>query len=433
MSSYYPNKQRPYGNVPIWATDETMTDPGQAWDGTPSKIRPSDGIIAAGFLPTEQPPAERVNWALNDPTRRLASLNLVEARTFVEPLGAAGTGATSAGVGNAVGWFAGARWQAVETIFHATNSTIVEKSIDGGYNWTTTLTVPSAVFSGIATRETALKAGATAASYTLTGVAKIQLTGGDVSTNNAWAPTTLTGSGTFNTAQYVIADPYEDDVFLVAGNDFITGSTTPVVWRVTAPLGVFGSQVKVTMGSPVAFFYPMQTVAASPDYKLACGWSGVINGLFRWQDGDTTATAVTSPTASEIKQLLWLPEDSLFLLIADAGPGVELWTSADGATGTWTQLDPVAGGTALFDAANGYLNGACVRGSIIMIPLSVSGTGHVAVSGDGGATWDIISDPIVRHSSSKVVQRICDLGPRFIAGGYNAASAVFHALTLRVG
>ena len=428
MSSYYPNKQRPYGNVTIWATDETMTDPGQAWDGTPSKIRPSDGIIAAGFLPTEQPPAERVNWALNDPTRRLASLNLAEARTFVEPLGAAGVGATSAGVGNEVGWFAGARWQAVETIFHATNSTIVEKSVDGGYSWTTTLTVPSAVFSGIATRETALKAGATAASYTLTGAAKIALTGGDVSTNNAWdSTTTLTGDGVLNTASYVIADPYEDDVFLVTGNSTIS---TPAVWRVTAPLGVYSAQSTITM--PL-YFSPMRTVAAGLDYKVACGWTGVTNGLFRWQDGATTGTSVTSPTTSEIKQVLWLPEDSLFLLIADAGPGVELWTSADGATGTWTQLDPVAGGTALFDAATTYVNGACVRGSIIMIPLLVSGTGHVAVSGDGGATWEIISDPIARHSASKVVQRICDLGPRFIAGGYNTASAVYHALTLRVG
>ena len=433
MSSSYPNKRRPYGPPAIWATDATMTAPSMPYDGAATKTRPSDGLTAAGFLVDERPPADRWNWKWNDQDRRHASIDLIEARTFVEP-GTPDAGNTTAGTGSTVGWFAGARWGQFDVIYHATNSTAVERSVNGGYTWSTVFNVPSAVFSGICTRETALKAGGTAASYTLTGVAKIALTGGDPVTNNAWASTTLTGSGASNSAACIVADPYVSDVFLVGGNDFITATTTPVVWRVTAPLGAFGATVKVTMGSPVAFFYPMRCVVAGPTYKLAAGWSGATNGLFRWQDGNTTATAVTSPTASEIVDLLWLPEDERFLLIAKASPGVEFWTSVDGATGTWTQIDTTVGGTSLFVTATPWLRGACVRGSIIMVPIFTTGpVGHIAVSGDGGATWEIIADPMVRHDPAAVVQRCADLGARFIAAAYKGGGAVSWTQTLRAG
>lgn len=431
MSSSYPNKTRPFGAPPIWASVELMVDVGQPWDGEPTKIRPSAGLLAAGWLPNEQPPPERLNWLENDQGRRQEPIDMIEARTFVEPIGAAGTGGTTAGVGNAVGAFAGARWQAVETIFHATNSTKIQKSINGGYTWADTLTVASAVFSGIATRETAAKAGGTAASYTLTGVAKVALTGGDVSTNNAWASTTLTGSGVTNTAECVIADPYVANVFLVGGKDFTAATDRPTVWRVTAALGLFSAQQVVAMGSP-NIGPAVSIIAASPTKKLAVG-VGVTTTIWTWSDGDTTATLQTSPTTDLCKSVVWLPHDEKFLMITDSGAGVRVWTSADGSTGSWTEVNLPAGGCALFAAATTYTNGACARGSIVMVPLLVAGIGHIAISGDAGATWEIIADPIARHSAAKVVQRICDLGPRFIAAGYNAASEVLHALTLRAG
>lgn len=428
MSGYYPNARRPKGLVPVWATVELMVDPGEDWDGTVTKIRPSSGLIAAGWLPTEQPPAERLNWQANDITRRLAALDMIEARTYPEP--APGVGGTTAGVGNAVGQFSGARWQAVETIFHATNSTKVQKSIDGGFSWADTLTVASATFSGIATRETSLKAGATCASYSLTGAAKVALTGGDAATNNAWASTTLAGTGSANTAQCVVADPFVADVFLVGGNDLITAINTPVVWRVVAPLGAFSAQSTVLMGSnPGA---PVRIVCAGPTYKVGVAWSGSVNRVWRWQDGDAIASAVTTPTTAEIVDLLWLPEDELYLLIADSGSGVELWTSTTGGTGSWTQLDPVASsGTALFDAGVGLLRGACVRGSIILIPLAVAGVVHIMVSGDAGVTWEAIGDPVARQGAA--TERIADLGNRFMCAGYKAAAEVVHALSLRAG
>ncbi len=51
--------------VPTWATDETYTAPGEAWDGQPTKVAPAPAKQAEGVEPGERFPADHFNWILN--------------------------------------------------------------------------------------------------------------------------------------------------------------------------------------------------------------------------------------------------------------------------------------------------------------------------------------------------------------------------------
>jgi hypothetical protein len=53
------------GTVPNWATDANIADPGQPWDGTPTKVAPAAGQIASGWKPRQKPPAQYKNWWKN--------------------------------------------------------------------------------------------------------------------------------------------------------------------------------------------------------------------------------------------------------------------------------------------------------------------------------------------------------------------------------
>lgn len=52
-------------DVPTWATDETYTATGEAWDGEPTKVAPAPAKQAEGVEPGERFPADHFNWILN--------------------------------------------------------------------------------------------------------------------------------------------------------------------------------------------------------------------------------------------------------------------------------------------------------------------------------------------------------------------------------
>lgn len=428
---------RPLGAPRPWASNATMSDPAKAWDGTPTKVRPANGIIDAGFLPTEQPPAERANWKLNDIDRRLAVHDMIEARTFVEP--GDGAGIDNPGTGGTVGDFAFAIFNQQPELYRATASTLVRKSVDGGYTWATDLTLAGgSVLTAIASRDDGLKQGALAASYANAGVAKVALTGQGGGVGHAWASTTLTGSGTGNQANCVVGDSYVGSIFLVGGNDQTTGIDAPKVWRVVDSYGSFTSQTVVSMAGIFAGTgNTIRIVCAGATYKLATQFNGGFNAVWRWQDGDATAASVTNFTTDEIKDVLWLPEDGCFLAISQSGGNViKFWRSADGSTGSWSQVTTTGDGTNVWGNATVYLRGACVRGSILMVPCVYNSAGLVMVSGDAGVSWEAIPDPLSRHQSQTPVpktQVLRAVGPRIMAAGYVAASKAAMAYTMRAG
>ena len=48
-----------------WATDTNYPAGSETWSATPTKVAPSAGVQADGFAPTDQPPAQWINWLFN--------------------------------------------------------------------------------------------------------------------------------------------------------------------------------------------------------------------------------------------------------------------------------------------------------------------------------------------------------------------------------
>ena len=51
--------------VPEWATDTVYDEPGEAWDGTATKVEPTTVRQAEGWTPAARPPATHFNWWQN--------------------------------------------------------------------------------------------------------------------------------------------------------------------------------------------------------------------------------------------------------------------------------------------------------------------------------------------------------------------------------
>jgi hypothetical protein len=49
-----------------WSTDTNINDPGEPWDGFPTKSAPPSGLQASGWKPTEKPPADIENYLQNE-------------------------------------------------------------------------------------------------------------------------------------------------------------------------------------------------------------------------------------------------------------------------------------------------------------------------------------------------------------------------------
>lgn len=73
---------RPLDPPIVFASDENFPAGSDPWSGSPAKIRPTDGILARGFLPGKRLPAAWVNYALYDVSARTARADLAEALNF---------------------------------------------------------------------------------------------------------------------------------------------------------------------------------------------------------------------------------------------------------------------------------------------------------------------------------------------------------------
>jgi hypothetical protein len=75
--------------LPDWATDLNLTDPPEAWDGTPSKVDPGAGKRAQGWNPNEEHPAQNENYHQNligRFVRHFDRLRLAEFDNFIQSL-----------------------------------------------------------------------------------------------------------------------------------------------------------------------------------------------------------------------------------------------------------------------------------------------------------------------------------------------------------
>ncbi len=67
-----------------WATDDNYSDPGEAWDGQPTKVLPSAGDQATGYLPEDKPPGPWWNYKFNNIAEVLADIAVVHVFNFSE-------------------------------------------------------------------------------------------------------------------------------------------------------------------------------------------------------------------------------------------------------------------------------------------------------------------------------------------------------------
>jgi hypothetical protein len=59
--------------IPAWATDEDYPAGADPWSASPTKVAPSSGQIADGFVPDTQPPAQWFNWFQHTIQQHLAA------------------------------------------------------------------------------------------------------------------------------------------------------------------------------------------------------------------------------------------------------------------------------------------------------------------------------------------------------------------------
>lgn len=101
--------------IPTWATAAVFTDPGELWDAATNKVDPGAGLVAQGWFPEAEPPAEFVNFHLNEIGEWLVWLDTLfdtsdehtypTPKTRVRVFDARLAQATSAQSANVPGWF----------------------------------------------------------------------------------------------------------------------------------------------------------------------------------------------------------------------------------------------------------------------------------------------------------------------------------------
>jgi len=69
---------RPLDPPIVFATDDNFPAGSDPWSGSPAKVRPTDGILARGFLPNKRLPAAWANSVLHDVSARTARADLLE-------------------------------------------------------------------------------------------------------------------------------------------------------------------------------------------------------------------------------------------------------------------------------------------------------------------------------------------------------------------
>lgn len=411
---------RPRHDVRPWASDAAYNSPGEDWDTEPTKLRASDGEAAQGLVPDTPLSADVINHELNDLGERHRYLDGIDYQNWIEPGDGRGIIATA---GNNVNGACALTWHASRRILFTNNDESAYSSEDGGYTWQVEYTSAGNDIKGCATRyENENDQTDLASAIVIQTVAPaVELRTRGVS-GAGWASTMLTNG---IAAHVVVADPFSGG-FWVGG--LATGPVKAVWHYLDVDGGSGGTQTAITGMTGVQ---QIDIVAVGRDYILAASSAGG-EPIYRWARGASAATAIVSPVGNDILDILWDDVNETFIMIVDNGSELEVWVSADGSTGTWSQV-----ADALDFLETGSLRGGCVRGSVVAVPgRTGAGVYYIAITTDGGQTWEFIPDPLKRHQFPVVTANVTMvrlLDRRFGAFGYAAAGEVQHALSLRTG
>lgn len=97
--------KRPTGLIPSWANDDNLDDPGEPWDGNPTKVEPGAGKRDDGHLPDEDIDAQHVNHLLNEQGKWIQFFSDIQIQNWLIPNTMP---TTTPNTGNCVTWDQGA-------------------------------------------------------------------------------------------------------------------------------------------------------------------------------------------------------------------------------------------------------------------------------------------------------------------------------------
>jgi hypothetical protein len=422
---------RPAGAPLVIAQDALYDQPGDAWDGEDTKLRP-DVLALQGQIPDQRIMARHVNWLLHDVARRLRNLDMIEISNWEIPVSFDfGNQSYPASMDGSGGNISGGitAWQpsppnllVTAPMYWVGGGTKILRSDDGGFVWSddhtdagsSTWDIDSNVFNVVAV---ATEGGA-----------------GKIVHRN-------TGAGWNNVAtvlddvRAIVADQdlaenesSPESVFWLAG---INGATPSVVrWSFGADGTGAPTEVEYSAGSGAV---RLDLIAVGNGRGIAASASGVVQGICAWEDGDAAIVGQGSATGTSTdaaRDLLYSREDGFFFAFYDTG---QVFRSATGLAGEWSELTanlPAGGSSCDF-----LFRGGCVKGSIIAIAGTYAGNACIFVTGDAGLTWDVLPDPLVRYqlSPQPAIERVRVAGNRFAGLGYYASGVSVAAYGLRVG
>lgn len=363
---------RPAGKPQQFATNELFSDSPNPWHNTPTKLRPSDGQAAAGlYLPDAPIVADYANARDNDHSRRLLDLDAVEIRNWTAHIKTIYAGPTPSGTPTVAQGVGCKLFDPERPLLFMANEDEILISYDLGMTWAVDFSVGGG--SGVITSyvQTDGPVVGNFVGFEVGGAGQVART----TLASAWGSQALTSCTAIKSIRW---DPYENLIVVVG-----THSGSFGIWKAPCISGALAFTAFDTGDAAVANGH----FAASPTISLAASDTT----LHRWTSaGAFTPVSTLGPQngALNITELVWLPEDEVFMLVAHSAGAAEVWTSPDGSS--WTNRSSL-----LPAAFQGVISQTgMVRGSLFAMAGEMTSS-HFGIlwTGDAGETWNWVPDP----------------------------------------
>lgn len=383
---------RPSGLIPSWANDVNISDPGEPWDATPTKVEPGAAQRDTGFVPADKPAAQHVNFLLNNYAKWLQYLGDVGQLNWrAEDAG----GLTKA---------LSCCYDRGQDVFVVGGDGSVSESAAGG-TWTDSAAPTNVDLDCLASKPPTDAPTHTGRAYLAAGAATNAL---QIRTSGGWNSQTAAG---FAISTCSIWDPIGQR-WIVGGSDgsgdarFVTAAHAAAPsWGVITPPTATGGIVRAM---------------AHNDAGLIVAVGAGIGDAWTSTDGGASWTYRATGSAASHQTIAYDPALSLFVALA----GAEVLTTADGVL--WTSITTISKNFGLSaTSARGHKLLRIVGGLWI---ASVSGA--IAASTDQGATWREIPADLVAGGG---VPYSIDYSPRhrkFIAVQGVAVARVLFSLAV---
>ena len=355
---------RPQLPIPSWAND-TLIDPGETWDATPTKVEPGSGKRDDGWLPEENPSAQHSNQLDHEQSLWLQFFANMQVMNWED-----------VGVPQEV----------------AVNTTDCITWDEGDLSWITGARADIVV----RTRDEILweDIGPSGAGFSWHWATSKRP--GDAPAHTG--PRTLLGNGTAaavnNVVEFATVGPWATQVLPGAGNK----ATNTGIWDVGNSLWLIGG---IDNGNP-SFWYDVTPIAgctqvvpaqvnSSDVIQIATDRSGNSVAIGDatpfdvWTSSNGTAWTRATPTGitvgEEARAIAWDEDNDNWILLTDKA----CYTSSNGTS--WSQVSV------------SYLAGADFQFRCLVISGSAwvacnDRDPYIRFSGDGGITWKLLRVPV---------------------------------------